>query len=146
MGTESSKVLPNSLCVQGESHHHHQSAGGRSQSGNLPRKQAHTQLIREHSATIVSACWATVDWSWIKRVELVCMSWSPLKKKKKKVWVGTESSKVLPNSLCVQGESHHHHHLSATSKEVAKHNHGYFWLVLCIVYMFTSSGKTVRKQ
>ena len=25
------------------------------------RKQAHTQLVREHSATAISACWATVD-------------------------------------------------------------------------------------
>ena len=28
------------------------------------RKRAHTQLVREHTATIVSARWATVDWSW----------------------------------------------------------------------------------
>ena len=27
------------------------------------RKRAHTQLVREHSATVISACWATVDWS-----------------------------------------------------------------------------------
>ena len=27
-------------------------------------KWAHMQLVREHSATIVSACSATVDWSW----------------------------------------------------------------------------------
>ena len=27
------------------------------------RKQAYTQLVREHSATVVSAHWATVDWS-----------------------------------------------------------------------------------
>ena len=26
----------------------------------------HTQLVREHSATVVSAGWATVDWSWLK--------------------------------------------------------------------------------
>ena len=27
------------------------------------RKRAHTQLVREHSVTVVSARWATVDWS-----------------------------------------------------------------------------------
>ena len=30
------------------------------------RKRTHTQLVREHSATILSARWATVDWSWPK--------------------------------------------------------------------------------
>ena len=30
------------------------------------RKKAHKQLIRELSATVVSAPWATVDWSWPK--------------------------------------------------------------------------------
>ena len=32
----------------------------------LIRKQAHTQLVRAHSATVVSARWATVNWSWRK--------------------------------------------------------------------------------
>ena len=30
------------------------------------RKWAHTQAIREHSVTVVSARWASVDWSWPK--------------------------------------------------------------------------------
>ena len=30
------------------------------------RKWAHMQLVREHLVTIVSARWATVDWSWPK--------------------------------------------------------------------------------
>ena len=30
------------------------------------RKWAHMQLIREHLVTVVSAHWATVDWSWPK--------------------------------------------------------------------------------
>ena len=29
-------------------------------------KRVHTQLVREHSATVVSAHWAIVDWSWHK--------------------------------------------------------------------------------
>ena len=36
------------------------------------RKRAHAQLVREQLVTVVSAHWATVDWSWLKRVELVC--------------------------------------------------------------------------
>ena len=31
------------------------------------RKQAHMQLVREQSATVISAHWATVDWSWPKK-------------------------------------------------------------------------------
>ena len=29
-------------------------------------KRAHTQLVRERSSTVVSARWASVDWSWPK--------------------------------------------------------------------------------
>ena len=32
-------------------------------------KWAHMQLVRKCSATVVSACWATVDWPWHKRME-----------------------------------------------------------------------------
>ena len=41
--------------------------------GTYP-ETAHTLLVREHSATVVLARWAAVDWSWHKRVELVCVS------------------------------------------------------------------------
>ena len=30
------------------------------------RKRANTQLLREHSVTVISTCWAIVDWSWPK--------------------------------------------------------------------------------
>ena len=30
------------------------------------RKRAHTQLVRKHSVTVISARWAPVDWSWPK--------------------------------------------------------------------------------
>ena len=30
------------------------------------KKRAHTQLVREHSITVVSARWVTMDWSWHK--------------------------------------------------------------------------------
>ena len=38
------------------------------------RKRAHTQHVRQHSATVFSARWATVDWSSHKRAEFVCAS------------------------------------------------------------------------
>ena len=65
--------------------------------GTFQEKRAHTQLIRKHSATVVSACWAIVDWSWPKKVELVCARWSPLRKMK--VQVGNESSNFSPKSV-----------------------------------------------
>ena len=40
--------------------------------GNLSENEL-TQLVREHSATVISARWATVD-SWHKTVELVSES------------------------------------------------------------------------
>ena len=33
---------------------------------NMSEKRAHTQLVRECSAPVISACWATVDWPWLK--------------------------------------------------------------------------------
>ena len=30
------------------------------------------QLNREHSATLISACWTTVDWSWLKKWSYPC--------------------------------------------------------------------------
>ena len=30
------------------------------------KKWAHTQLVRQHSATVISVRWATMDWSWPK--------------------------------------------------------------------------------
>ena len=38
------------------------------------RKRAHMQLVGEHSVTVVSARWVTVDWFWRKRVQLVYAS------------------------------------------------------------------------
>ena len=52
--------------------------------GTYRWKQAHTQLIRKHLATVISAGWAIVDWFWPKKVEMVSASWSPLKNKNRK--------------------------------------------------------------
>ena len=35
--------------------------------GTYPAKWAHTQLIRHHLATVISACWAIVGWFWPKK-------------------------------------------------------------------------------
>ena len=48
------------------------------------RKQVHTQLVREHLVTVVSAHWATVDWSWHKSGISVRELISTLKKRKKR--------------------------------------------------------------
>ena len=45
---------------------------------NLPGKQAHMQLVRECSSTVVSADWAMMDWSLAKWVELEHAIWLPL--------------------------------------------------------------------
>ena len=48
------------------------------------RKRAHTQLIREHLVTVISARWATVDWSWPKEWNYWVRPNLHLKKKKRK--------------------------------------------------------------
>ena len=55
----------------------------------------HNTTVRERSSTVVSARWATVDWSW--RVEEPL---SPLKKYKAQM--GTDSSNLLPKSSQVE--------------------------------------------
>ena len=45
------------------------------------RKRAHTQHFREHSVTVISAHWATVDWSWPE--EWNYCAWASLHFKKK---------------------------------------------------------------
>ena len=68
------------------------------------QKQAHMQLVREHSATVTSALWAIVDWSW-------CKEWISLHElistlKKKKCWWGISGQTFSQNSR-KQGKSHH---------------------------------------
>ena len=66
-------------------------------------KRAHAQLIREHSATVISARWATLDWSWPKEWKSgigVHKLISTLKKKKAQT--GNEWLNILPKSLQVR--------------------------------------------
>ena len=72
------------------------------------RKRAHTQLVRKHSVTVISACGAAVavDWSWHKEWNLCARANLHLKKKKKKkrkekkktARAGNEWSNILPKS------------------------------------------------
>ena len=73
------------------------------------RKRAHTQLVREHSVTVVSARWATRDWSWPFRVESVCASWSPLQKKKKKKRRRGKNCQTFAPKPRTRGKCHHYH-------------------------------------
>ena len=62
------------------------------------RKRAHMQLIREHSTTVVSAHWATVDWSWPREWFSVCELISTLRKEKKSTcweWLVEHSPQIL---------------------------------------------------
>ena len=52
--------------------------------GNFPVKRAHTQFVREHSATVVSACWATMDWTRSEKWNWCAQADFRSKKKKKK--------------------------------------------------------------
>ena len=73
--------------------------------GNLCR-QFIQLFFREHAVTVVSAHWATVDWSWPKEWnKLVCTSEYPLKKKKKIRWGMT--GRTFSKNPGMRGKSHH---------------------------------------
>ena len=71
------------------------------------QKRANMQLVREHSATVVSARWATMDLSWHK--EWNWYAWTNLhlkKKEEKKCRRGMNGRTFSPNP-CKRGKSHH---------------------------------------
>ena len=72
------------------------------------QKQAHMQLVGEHLATDVSACWATVDWSWHK--EWNSFARADLHFKKKKMCRWEMNGQTFSQSPRKRGKSHHHHH------------------------------------
>ena len=76
------------------------------------RKQAHTQLVREHSTTVVSAWWATVDWSWSKEWNW-CARANLHFKPPKKCKYGMNGWTLSPNPS-KWGKSHHHHQAQST--------------------------------
>ena len=66
------------------------------------RKRAHTQLVRKYSATVVSARWATVDWSWhnegISVRELTNLHLKNQQQQKAETeWMVEHSSRILTN-------------------------------------------------
>ena len=70
----------------------------------VPHTRAHMQLFKEHSVTVISARWATVDWSLPK--EWSKFAWANLYLKLFfKAQAGNELSNILPKSL--GGKSHH---------------------------------------
>ena len=68
-------------------------------------KRAHTQLVRKHIVTIVSARWATVDWSWHK--EWNYCTRANLHFKEKKAQAGTEWSNILQKFSQARKKEHH---------------------------------------
>ena len=76
------------------------------------RKGAHTQLIREHSVTVISAHLATVDWFWPKEWNYCVQANLPPKKKYLKKSAGGEW-------LATRRKSHHHHSILSSSLMIA---------------------------
>ena len=80
---------------------------------NLLEQRTHKQLAREHSAIVISARWATVDWSLAEREELVRASWPQLKRKSQ---AGNDSSN-LPQHPRMRGKIHGHEKAISTQKQ-----------------------------
>ena len=61
------------------------------------RTWSHKQLVREHLVTVISARWATVDWSWPKEWKWCAHANLHLKKKKSAdgEWIVQQSPKIL---------------------------------------------------
>ena len=66
------------------------------------RKRIHMQLVRERLSTVISACWAALDWSWPKSRSLL----STKKKKKKKAKSASREwfIKSFPQILVCEGK------------------------------------------
>ena len=70
------------------------------------QETAHTQLIRKHWVTVISACWATVDWSWPKSGISVLKLISTSEKKRRKLRMNCWTFSQNPYA---RRKSHHHH-------------------------------------
>ena len=61
-------------------------------------KLAHVQSMREHLATVVPACWATLDWSWPKEWNWCVLAALHMKKEEKSMsgqWIAEPSPQIL---------------------------------------------------
>ena len=84
-------------------------------------KWAHMQLAREFSATVISTCWTTVDWSWPK--EWNCCAWADLRLRKKKKKAQAEIYLTnLPKNPHMRGNR---------SWDVQKLNN---WIILILIF------------
>ena len=75
------------------------------------RKQTHTQFVREHSATVFSACCATEDWSWSKELNNCVPLNLHFKKKKHRWWINCHSPKIIAHEEKATTTTHIHTHM-----------------------------------
>ena len=68
------------------------------------------QHDREHSATVTSACWATVDWSWQKEWKWCVGGDLHLRNKFLKMQVRIKSSELFSQNPLTWGKSFYHYH------------------------------------
>ena len=78
----------------------------------------HLFHVTESLSSVISVCWATVDWTWSKEWNWCAQTDLHLnkKKKKKKVRWGMIHQTSLPDP-CVLGKNHHHH-LHSTKSDI----------------------------
>ena len=88
--------------------------------GTYQETSSHT-FVREHLATVISACWANVDWSWLLRSEICVQDLISTKTRRQ----GMNCQTYSQNS-CTWGKSHHQWKKSA------------FLLLFCLALWSTS--------
>ena len=90
------------------------------------QNRAHTQLAREHSATVVSPRWAAVDWSWhdewneCARAILHFDNNNNNNKSAGGEWMAEHSLKIS-KILASEEKNHHHNHMEAQCPEFDPH-------------------------
>ena len=84
--------------------------------GNLERKLARKQRVGEHSATVISVCWAIMDWSWHKEWNWCVWAELHLKNKTKRRWglIWHTFPRILV-VICKEKSHHHLHHHTITT-------------------------------
>ena len=101
--------------------------------GTYP-ETAHTQLVREHLATVVSARWATVNWSWHKERNPRARANLHLKQKQNKTHRWGMNSRTFSPNPPKRGKSHHQQHYQWVPGAV---NMNYFvWTFSSAIYTF----------
>ena len=93
----------------------------------------HTRLVREHSATVVSARWTTVDWSWPKEGRISVRDLISTVKRKA---LARMNCRTFSRNSRTRGQNHHHqsHH----------HHHHHVLLLLLLLLLLQSRIIEVR--